>query len=85
MSPKPDGSGLESNASLEMYDIVEDTWTTVAESMPIPLRHATMVPFRGQLLIFSSHRDDGNVAQVMLVNPFNSESTEPEEIVRSEF
>ena len=85
MSPKQDGSGLESNASLEMYDIVEDTWTTVAESMPIPLRHATMVPFRGQLLIFSSHRDDGNVAQVMLVNPFNSESTEPEEIVRSEF
>ena len=70
MSPKSDGSGLEPNKSLEMYDIESDTWSTVVEELPFALRHIQMMPFRGQLVIFTSHETDSNLAQVVLINPY---------------
>ena len=70
MSPKIDGDGLEPNKSLDMYDISSDTWKTVVEEIPFSLRHITMMPYRGQLLIFSSHESNANMAHVVLINPY---------------
>ena len=69
MSPKVDGDGLEPNRSLEMYDTTNDTWTTVVEELPFSLRHIRMMPFRSQLMIFSSHEAPENLAHVVLINP----------------
>ncbi|MBG79774.1 MAG: hypothetical protein CMJ39_03565 [Phycisphaerae bacterium] len=70
MSPKVDESGLEPNKSLEMYDTQTNTWTTIVEDLPFALRHITMMPFRGQLMIFTSHESDANMAHVVLINPY---------------
>jgi N-acetylneuraminic acid mutarotase len=70
MSPKLDGTGLEPNKSLEMYDTSTDTWKTVVAELPFALRHITMMPYRSQLLVFSSHESDSNMAHVVLINPY---------------
>jgi hypothetical protein len=69
MSPGLDGEGLEPNKSLEMYDTSSSEWTTIVEELPFSLRHIRMVPFRSQLLIFTSHEKDANMAHVVLINP----------------
>ena len=69
MSPTADGEGIEPNRSLEVYDTTNDTWTTVIEELPFSLRHIRMMPFRSQLLIFSSHESPENLAHVVLINP----------------
>jgi N-acetylneuraminic acid mutarotase len=70
MSPKADGSGIEPNKSLEMYDTETGEWSMVVEELPFALRHITMMPYRGQLLVFSSHESPSNMAHVVLINPF---------------
>ena len=70
MSPKADGSGIEPNKSLEMYDTETGEWSMVVEELPFALRHITMMPYRGQLLVFSSHESSSNMAHVVLINPF---------------
>jgi hypothetical protein len=52
-----------------MYDTTTDTWTTVVEELPFSLRHIRMMPFRSQLMIFSSHEAPENLAHVVLINP----------------
>ena len=69
MSPALDGDGLEPNRSLEMYDTTTGQWSTVIEELPFSLRHIRMMPFRSQLLIFSSHEAPENLAHVVLINP----------------
>lgn len=71
MSPDADGEGIEPNRSLEVYDTTNDTWTTVIEELPFSLRHIRMMPFRSQLMIFSSHESPENLAHVVLINPMN--------------
>ena len=34
--------------------------------------HITMMPFRGQLLVFTSHESDTNLAHVVLINPYRT-------------
>jgi len=70
MSPKADGSGIEPNKSLEMYDTETGEWSMVVEELPFALRHITMMPYRSQLLVFSSHESPSNMAHVVLINPF---------------
>ena len=70
MSPSVDGEGLEPNKSLEMFDTESGTWTTVMEELPFALRHIRMMPYRGQLLIFTSHESEANMAHVVLINPY---------------
>jgi hypothetical protein len=70
MSQKADGSGIEPNKSLEMYDTETGEWSMVVEELPFALRHITMMPYRGQLLVFSSHESPSNMAHVVLINPF---------------
>ena len=69
MSPALDGDGIEPNPSLEMYDTTTGTWTTLVEELPFSLRHIRMMPFRSQLVIFSSHEAPENLAHVVLINP----------------
>ena len=70
MSQKADGSGIEPNKSLEMYDTETGEWSMVVEELPFALRHITMMPYRSQLLVFSSHESPSNMAHVVLINPF---------------
>ncbi len=70
MSQKADGSGIEPNKSLEMYDTETGEWSMVVEELPFALRHITMMTYRGQLLVFSSHESPSNMAHVVLINPF---------------
>jgi hypothetical protein len=53
-----------------MYDTSTDTWETVVAELPFALRHITMMPYRSQLLVFSSHESDSNMAHVVLINPY---------------
>lgn len=67
-SPKV-GGGFESNASIEMYDPATERWSTLIEEIPISPRHMRMMPFRGRLLLFSTHEADRDVAHVVVIDP----------------
>ncbi|MCH2146050.1 MAG: hypothetical protein MK082_13045 [Phycisphaerales bacterium] len=69
MSPKVGSEGLEPNRSLEMFDTRTGAWRTIVEELPFSLRHIRMMPFRSQLLIFTSHESDSNMAHMVLLNP----------------
>ena len=70
MSPVDGGEGLEPNKSLEMFDTETGTWTTIVDELPFALRHIRLMPYRGQLLVFTSHESDTNLAHVVLINPY---------------
>jgi len=76
-SPKSDGSGLEPNPTIEMFDPATRTWTTVLDEIPISPRHMRMMKHRGRLLVFSTHTDEANLAHVILIEPVTSSDAPP--------
>ncbi|MEE2973564.1 MAG: hypothetical protein VX672_10585 [Planctomycetota bacterium] len=68
-SPRAGGSGLESNPSIECFDPSTGTWTTVVEEIPLNPRHMRMLPYRGRLLVFSSHVADDDMVTLAFIDP----------------
>jgi len=71
-SPQSDGSGLEPNPTIEMFDPKTQRWTTVLDEIPISPKHMSMFEYRGRLLVFSTHTDEANLAHVILIEPATS-------------
>lgn len=67
-SPAADG-GFEPNPSLEVYDPATDRWSTVMETIPVTPTHLRMMPYRGRILLFSSHVDEGGKVELVFVDP----------------
>lgn len=67
-SPTADG-GFEPNPSLEVYDPATDRWSTVMETIPVTPTHLRMMPYRGRILLFSSHVDEGGKVDLVFVDP----------------
>jgi N-acetylneuraminic acid mutarotase len=68
-SPKAEGSGLEPNRSIECFDPATETWSMVMEEIPMKPRHMRMMPYRGRLLLFSSHVEDEDMVNLVFVDP----------------
>ena len=68
-SPKVNGSGLESNRSIECFDPETNTWSVVMDEIPINPRHMRMMPYRGRLLLFTSHVADEDMVTLAFVDP----------------
>ena len=68
-SPKAEGSGLESNRSIECYDPATNTWSMVMDEIPINPRHMRMMPYRGRLLLFTSHVADDDMVTLAFIDP----------------
>ena len=88
-SPKAEGGGFEANRSIEVYDPASNRWSMLMEEIPINPRHMRMMPYRGQLLIFSSHVDDADMVHLVFINPemktgISSESVAVQAAGRSE-
>src|SRR5690606_27431564 len=68
-SKKADGSGLEANDSIEVFDPASGTWTLLVDDLPITDTHQLKAfPFNDKLLIFTSQREDAKV-QLVLIDP----------------
>ena len=67
-SPTADG-GFEPNPSLEVYDPATDRWSTVMETIPVTPTHLRMMPYRGRILLFSSHVDEGGKVDLVFIDP----------------
>ncbi|MCP4837104.1 MAG: hypothetical protein GY895_20335 [Phycisphaera sp.] len=68
-SPKADGEGLESNRSIECFDPATSTWSVVMDEIPINPRHMRMMPYRGRLLLFTSHVADDDMVTLAFIDP----------------
>ncbi|MFK7991382.1 MAG: Kelch repeat-containing protein [Sandaracinaceae bacterium] len=58
--------GMETDASVEVYDPATDSWTLATEALPFDMRHAHVLPYRDRLLVVSTHRDDGRALVALL-------------------
>ena len=67
-SPK-EGGGFEPNPSLEVYDPATDRWSVVMDEIPVTPTHLRMMPYRGRILLFSSHVDEGGKVDLVFVDP----------------
>lgn len=61
------GEGMETDASLEVFDPVTQKWSVLLEEIPVPAKHLQMFAYRDRLLMYSPHRDDEFV-QVALID-----------------
>lgn len=77
MSPREDGEGLEPNPSIEVFDPATSSWSVLLDNMPLSPRHMRMMPFRGRLLLFSTHDADHRVARIVLIDPKLATSGDP--------
>ena len=68
-SPKAEGSGLEPNLSIECFDPNTNAWSMVMEEIPMQPRHMRMMPYRGRLLLFSSHVAENDMVNLVFVDP----------------
>ncbi|MEE2973160.1 MAG: kelch repeat-containing protein [Planctomycetota bacterium] len=68
-SPKVNGSGLESNRSIECFDPATSTWSVVMDEIPMNPRHMRMLPYRGRLLLFTSHVADEDMVTLAFIDP----------------
>ena len=75
-SPKANGSGLESNRSIECFDPETNTWSTVMDEIPMNPRHMRMMPYRGRLLLFTSHVADDDMVTLAFIDPGYPMSTQ---------
>ncbi|MEM1424032.1 MAG: kelch repeat-containing protein [Planctomycetota bacterium] len=66
-SPKAEG-GFEPNPSIEVYDPATGSWSTVMDEIPISPRHMRMLPDRGRLLLVSTHTDEADQIDLVLVS-----------------
>ncbi|MGF1464939.1 MAG: hypothetical protein ACFCGT_02295 [Sandaracinaceae bacterium] len=53
--------GMESDRSVEVYDPEADRWHVALEALPFDTRHAHVMPYRGRVLVLSTHNDEGLV------------------------
>lgn len=52
-----------------MYDPATDRWSTVMETIPVTPTHLRMMPYRGRIMLFSSHVDEGGKVELVFVDP----------------
>jgi N-acetylneuraminic acid mutarotase len=63
-----EGGALTPNRSLEVFDPKTSSWTTLIEQLPVETRHLTMLRYRGSLLLYSAHDEQGRVS-IAVVTP----------------
>lgn len=68
-SPRENGQGLEPNPAIEEFNPQTGTWRTVVDEIPISPRHMRAMPFRGRLLLVSSHTDVAQMTNVVMIDP----------------
>lgn len=56
-SPKVEGRGLESNPSLERFDVASASWSTVIPDLGMEMKHARAFEVDGRLCVLTLHRD----------------------------
>ncbi|MEN1706259.1 MAG: kelch repeat-containing protein [Planctomycetota bacterium] len=76
LSPASDGSGLEPNPTIEVFDPETSSWSTLPIDLPVSPSFARVVPFRGRLLVVSSHSEDADLLHVVLIDPAKLDSAE---------
>ncbi len=67
-SPIGEDGKLMSNNSIEMYDPITDTWTTVVDELPFETRHMRMFAHGDRLLIYSGHVDGQTRAMLAFID-----------------
>lgn len=67
-SSAAEGGALTPNRSLEVFDPKTSLWTTVIEQLPVEARHLTMLAYRGSLLLYSAHDEQGRVS-IAIITP----------------
>ena len=83
-SPRAEGGGLEPNKSIEVFDPQTQRWSTLLSEIPISPRHMRMMPFRGRLLLVSSHVDETSMTHVALIEPDIEQATTPTTTAQAE-
>jgi hypothetical protein len=54
---------------LEIYDPSTDSWTTMETELPFAARHMRAFAYRGKLLIYSVHNEEGNLNLGLITLP----------------
>jgi N-acetylneuraminic acid mutarotase len=67
-SPKGEDD-FEPNPTVEMFDPGTGAWSTVLDSLPIPLRHRRMFVMGDRLLVYAAHDARHNAVHVALIDP----------------
>tara|TARA_R110002096_G_scaffold436100_1_gene667721 strand:- start:91046 stop:91525 length:480 start_codon:yes stop_codon:yes gene_type:complete len=62
------GEKLAEDPSIEVYNPKTNSWRTLRVELPFPAKHMRAFAYRGKLLIYSAHNEDGLV-NIGLVNP----------------
>lgn len=55
------GEKLAEDPSIEVYNPKTKSWRTLSVTLPFPAKHMRAFAYRGQLLIYSAHNDEGLV------------------------
>lgn len=79
-SPTAAGS-FEPNRTIEVFDPELNEWSTLIDELPILPTHMRMMPYRGQLLVFSTHVEDADMAHLLFINPDVPSSTTTESVL----
>ncbi|MEM9167979.1 MAG: kelch repeat-containing protein [Planctomycetota bacterium] len=65
-SPK-EGGGFEPNASIEVFDPSTNQWSMFLDEIPVSPRHLRAMAFRGRLLLSTTHTDESNRIELLLI------------------
>jgi hypothetical protein len=65
----PGQDELVPNRSLEVFDPVAGSWSSLIEELPIEPRHLSALAYHHALVLYSAHQADGSLRLLMVVPP----------------